>query len=165
MICAAGALYAWLSLNAPLVALSLALIAVTTGWVTPRQLRQRRPVAVPLLVWGMYVGLLPFVASQYWVWELGESYPVKPVAALAQAHTPPGDKLLTSDTIRRPSLEFYSDRPVVPAAEQRLRRQWQRGSYLLLDEAALQRPWVDQGQVLGRAAGWAIVAPPTKSAN
>ncbi|MEO0408937.1 MAG: glycosyltransferase family 39 protein, partial [Cyanobacteria bacterium P01_A01_bin.135] len=123
------------------------------------QLGQRRPLFAPVLLWGLYVSLLLFVASHQWLWELAEDYPVKPVAALVNRHVPPAAKLLTSHPHRRPSLEFYSDRPVIPAGNQRLRQQWQRGAYLLLDEMALERPWVDKSLVLQQAEGWAVVAP------
>ncbi|MGF1537121.1 MAG: ArnT family glycosyltransferase [Elainellaceae cyanobacterium] len=159
MLAWAGCTYFFLAGAAsPILVLSLSSIGLTLSAAIWR-LGQRDPMAVPVLVWGMFVSLLLFVSSDQWVWELAEDYPVKPVAALVQSHTPPDAVVLTSHPNHRPSLDFYSDRRVVPADNRRLRRRWRQGTYLLLDEAALQRPWVRQEQVVGRAAGWAVLEP------
>ncbi|HEY9642162.1 MAG TPA: glycosyltransferase family 39 protein [Coleofasciculaceae cyanobacterium] len=111
---------------------------------------------LPVLIWGTYVALLLFVASSHWVWELAEAYPVKPVAALTQqvpAHSP----LYTSYPYHRPSLNFYSDRPILPADAKQLKRLWRREPqpYLLVDAptlAGLKSP-----DILGTAEGWTLV--------
>lgn len=153
-----GSIYFWVTGSSPLLAMSLLGIGLTLT-AAQWQLSQRRPLFAPVLLWGLYVSLLAFVVSDQWVWELAEDYPVKPVAALINAHVPPEAKLLTSHPHRRPSLEFYSDRPVRPAAGPRLRRQWPRGAYLLVDQSLLQRPWAPARGV-GQAADWVILAPP-----
>ena len=38
-----------------------------------------------ILFWGSYISLLLLMKSNYWVWELWEAYPVKPVAAMIAA--------------------------------------------------------------------------------
>lgn len=154
----AGCVYFIMAEDSMLVVFSLGAIGLTMSAALWR-LGQRDPLFVPVLIWGMYLALLLFVASESWVWELAEDYPVKPVAALVQ-QVPPGATVLTSHPNHRPSLDFYSDRSVIPAADQRRRRQWQRGAYLLLDEAAQQRSWVDRDLILGRAAGWTLLGPP-----
>ncbi|MGB3613328.1 MAG: glycosyltransferase family 39 protein [Elainellaceae cyanobacterium] len=161
MVSWAGCVYFAMAGDSLLLALSLGIIGLTMSAALWR-LGQRDSLFVPLLIWGMYLSLLPFVASPHWVWELAEDYPVKPVAALIQAYVPPEAKVLTSHPNHRPSLDFYSDRRVVPAGNPQLRRQWQRGAYLLLDEAARQRPWVNQSLVLDQVEGWSLLAPPPK---
>ena len=84
---------------------------VLTMTVTAILLAQQDSQFLPVLIWGTYVSLLLFVASGHWVWELAEAYPVKPVAALIQ-RVPLGEKVYTSYPYNRPSLNFYSDRPV-----------------------------------------------------
>ena len=88
-----------------------------------------------ILFWGMYVSLLLLVSSSHWLWELNDAYPVKPVAALIQRGTPPGEVVYTSFDYERPSLNFYSDRPVIPATNQELKQRWEQAPspYLLLD--------------------------------
>jgi len=54
----------------------------------------------------VYVSLL-LLTSRHWVWELAESYPVKPVAAMIQNGTPVGEKVYTSYPYGRPSLNFF----------------------------------------------------------
>ncbi len=97
--------------------------------------------------------------SPHWNWELAESYPVKPVAALIQQQTPPGEVIYTSEPGHRPSLIFYSDRPVIPQPLATLENLWQQNPqvYLLLDEAALQNLRLDNVRSLGRAEGWTLV--------
>ncbi|MGF1514895.1 MAG: ArnT family glycosyltransferase [Elainellaceae cyanobacterium] len=143
--------------GAPLLAFTLGSIGLTLSAALWR-LGQRDPLFAPVLVWGMYVSLLLFVASDQWVWELGEDYPVKPVAALVQSHTPPDAVVLTSHPHHRPSLDFYSDRRVVSANNQRLRRMGRQGGYLLLDEATQQRSWTKKSR-LGKAEGWILLGP------
>ncbi len=153
----AGCAYFFTSGGSPLLTLSLGSIGLTLSAALWR-LGQRDPMAVPVLVWGMLLSLLLFVSSDQWVWELAEDYPVKPVAALVQNQTPPNAAVFTSHPHHRPSLDFYSDRRVISADNQRLRRQWRRGAYLLLDEAALQ-PWASKARIAGKVNGWTLLKP------
>jgi 4-amino-4-deoxy-L-arabinose transferase-like glycosyltransferase len=112
-----------------------------------------------VLIWGTYVSLALLMASSHWVWELAEAYPVKPIASLVQQHTPIAQPVYTSNPDRRPSLDFYSDRPIIPADSRQLRRLWRRNSqpYLLLDDAAFKTLKLDSKQVLGTAEGWTLI--------
>ncbi|MBD2021260.1 glycosyltransferase family 39 protein [Leptolyngbya sp. FACHB-36] len=114
---------------------------------------------IAVLIWGTYVSLMMLVSSQYWVWELGEQYPVKPVAAIVRQHTPPGQTVWTSYKLNRPSLNFYSDRRVVPASIEDLRRHWQQDAapYLLVDRSALQALQLPSAQQLNQAEGWQLL--------
>jgi len=129
-----------------------------TMTVTAVLLAQQDAQFLPVLIWGTYVSLLLFVASSHWVWELAESYPVKPVAALMQ-QIPSGEKVYTSYPYNRPSLNFYSDRPILPADVKQLKRFWRREPqpYLLLDEAALSSLNLKFVKSLGEAEGWTVI--------
>lgn len=81
---------------------------------------QRSGQFIPILIWGMYLTLLGFMSSDNWVWELAEQPPVKPIAELVQKHTPAHQTIYTTYSLNRPSLEFYSDRRIIPTTAQAL---------------------------------------------
>ena len=66
------------------------------------------------LVGGIYIALLILLITPHAIWELAESYPVKPVAKLVKSNTPQAATIYTNYPLHRPSLNFYSDRLVVP---------------------------------------------------
>lgn len=112
-----------------------------------------------VLAWGMYVAIGLLIVSGHWLWELGEDYPVRPVAAIVAQQVPPGTPVYTSNPIRRPSLEFYAGHPVIPQADEELQRRWQQTPppYFLLDAATPQRLDLPELQSLGQAEGWSLV--------
>ena len=117
-----------------------------------------------ILFWGMYVSLLLFMTSPHWVWELAEAYPVKPVAATIQSDTPSGQVVYTSFPYARPSLNFYSDRQVIPADDLELKRHWTQDPhpYLLLKTEAIDQLSLKGVKRLGAASGWTLI---TRNAN
>lgn len=137
----------------------LSAVVCLTMLVVALLVLQHNPQFISVLLWGTYVALMMLMLSPHWNWELAESYPVKPVAALIQQQTPPGEVIYTSEPGHRPSLIFYSDRPVIPQPLATLESLWQQNSqvYLLLDEAALQNLRLDNVRSLGRAEGWTLV--------
>jgi 4-amino-4-deoxy-L-arabinose transferase-like glycosyltransferase len=78
-----------------------------------------------VLIWGTYLTLLVLVASDNWVWELAEDYPVKPIAEIVRTGTPAGQQVFTSHRLGRPSLNFYSQRQVIVADAPTLKQKWQ----------------------------------------
>lgn len=112
-----------------------------------------------ILFWGSYLSLLLFMNTNNWVWELNEAYPVKPVAAMINSSTPVGTKVYTNYEVNRPSLNFYSDRTVIPASSTELTTQWQQQPhpYFLLDAAALNQLQLPSLQQINQAAGWTLV--------
>jgi len=112
-----------------------------------------------VLGWGTYVALLLLMGSNHWNWELANSYPVKPVAAMIQQFAPENQTLYTSYNYNRPSLNFYSDRQIIPADAPRLRRVWRQEAqpYLLLDEATRQELKLGSAKVLDVAEGWQLM--------
>ena len=132
--------------------------------LTALLLAQHDSQFVPVLIWGTFVTLLLFVSSNHWVWELAEAYPVKPVAALIQK-LPASPKVYTSYPYNRPSLNFYSDRPVIPTDAKQLKRIWRREAqpYLLLDPAAIETLELRAAEPLGTAAGWTLIGKKPKA--
>jgi 4-amino-4-deoxy-L-arabinose transferase-like glycosyltransferase len=139
------------SLLATLLGLTLTLAAVTV------LLTMQDAQFVPVLIWGCYITLMLLMLSPHWVWELGEDYPVKPVAALIQRHVPIGTSVATSHPVYRPSLDFYSDRVVKPLPPDALQSYWQQTPqpYLLLPST--QSTQFVPHQALGTAQGWVLI--------
>ncbi|HEY9897257.1 MAG TPA: glycosyltransferase family 39 protein [Candidatus Sericytochromatia bacterium] len=158
--------------SAPQAGLPLILGAVALTLTVATVLIVRRDSQfILVLFWGMYVSLLLFVASPYWVWELDESYPVKPVATLVRENTPPNATVWTLYPYSRPSLNFYSDRRIVqssaspsqlPAA---LQDYWQKDPqpYLLVEQTALTQLALPSVQPVSSAADWVLLTRQPRS--
>ncbi len=112
-----------------------------------------------VLLWGTYLSLFLLMASRQWVWELNEAYPVKPVAQIVQNHVPSGQAILTSYPNSRPSLNFYSDRQVIPATPAGIEGYWQNTTqpYVLIDPQTLKLLQLDSVRVLDNAEDWLLV--------
>jgi 4-amino-4-deoxy-L-arabinose transferase-like glycosyltransferase len=118
----------------PFICGSLSITFGATAIVIAQQDKQ----FIPLLFWGLFVSIFLFVVSPHWIWELGASKPVQPIAELIQQHIPPQAKIYGSTVVARPSLIFYSDRHIIPQSIEQLQHHWQRDNlaYLLLDAKA-----------------------------
>lgn len=112
-----------------------------------------------VLIWGTYVTLLVFVASDNWVWELAEDYPVKPIAEIVRQGTPIGQEVFTSHRLPRPSLNFYSDRQVIVADGQTLQQKWQTlpKPYFLLEKPVLKHLGLKNAEVVKTVDDWVLV--------
>ncbi len=118
---------------------------------------------IVILFWGCYLSLTLFVTSRHWIWELAEAYPVKPVAALIQSNTPKNQKIYTSFPYHRPSLDFYSDRQVIPAPSRELKQYWQQETaYLLIETDTLKSLALKSVQPLGTREGWTLIKRQTR---
>ena len=112
-----------------------------------------------ILGWGTYVALLVFFASENWVWELAEDYPVKPVAEIVRLATPIGQEVFTSHRYPRPSLNFYSDRQVIVADAPTLKQKWQTlpKPYFLLEKPVLKHLALENAEVVKTVDDWVVV--------
>ena len=112
-----------------------------------------------VLIWGTYVTLLVFVASDNWVWELAEDYPVKPIAEIVRQGTPAGKEVFTSHKLPRPSLNFYSQRQVIVADSETLKQKWQSlpQPYFLLEKPVLKHLALENAEVVKTADDWVLV--------
>jgi 4-amino-4-deoxy-L-arabinose transferase-like glycosyltransferase len=141
-------------------------VALTMG-VTAMLLEERDPQFIPVLAWGCYVSLLLLMSSPYWNWELNEAYAVKPVAHLIQkADIPTEARIYTSFGYERPSLNFYSNRRVLPLPSDsdwlQQYRQTNSFPYLLLDSETFSQLHLSSPQLLGRIKDWVLVAKSLK---
>ena len=148
----------------------LAAISLSLTLVTILILR-RDSQFILVLLWGMYMSLVMLMASPYWLWELQESFPVKPVAALIQQGIPSGQLVAMSYPTSRPSLNFYSDRIVISATEfyaQRnmslsqtnaIARYWKEmpQPYVLVDQATFQKLSLPAVRKLGATDEWLLI--------
>ncbi|MBK1987079.1 glycosyltransferase family 39 protein [Sphaerospermopsis aphanizomenoides BCCUSP55] len=112
-----------------------------------------------ILVWGSYISLLLLMNSNYWMWEPGEAYPVKPVAAMIARTNPAVKEIYTSFPYRRSSLDFYSDRTIIPASVGDLQFYWQYNEqpYLLLNASALESLKLQSIKVVDQAHDWQLI--------
>ena len=112
-------------------------LCVTFG-ATAVAISQRDSQFIPLLFWGLFVSMFLLFVSPHWIWEMKAITSVKPIAEFIRQHTPPKATIYSSMSNARPSLNFYSDRQVIPQSIEELEQHWQQNSavYLLLDSSA-----------------------------
>jgi 4-amino-4-deoxy-L-arabinose transferase-like glycosyltransferase len=139
-----------------LVFSTLALTLTVTAILVIRQDIQ----FIVVLIWGTYLTLLVLMMSNHWNWELQESFPAKPVGVMIQRATPKGQTIYTSYPYFRPSLNFYSQRTIVPASPDDLMKHWREDAYphLLLDMESLEKLPQKQMQWLGTTENWVLVS-------
>ena len=151
--------YGWLApaiekdLQLVFIVLGLGLtIAAVLAWRNSRYF-------IVALAGGLYFALLLFFHSDNWIWELAENYPVKPIAERISQYVPPKQIIYTSDTIRRPSLEFYSDRVILPKPKEKLQKLWQeeKSVYFLLDRKAIAHLDLKKVKILGDSVTWQLI--------
>jgi hypothetical protein len=112
-----------------------------------------------ILFWGMYISMLLFMTSPYWSGQLKEAFPVKDVAAILKRGTPENQLIYASFPSLRPSLDFYSDRQVIPASGSQLKHHWEQDQnpYLLLDTTTDKLLNLKSSHRVGRATGWVLI--------
>ena len=105
------------------LAAALGLMVMSCGSVMVLCLRQRRSEAMSVLVWGTYLSLLVLVNSPPSIWMMMSPSPA-PVKSVAQMITKrvPFNQLIYTDGKQRSSLDFYSDRLVIPATMTQLEK-------------------------------------------
>jgi 4-amino-4-deoxy-L-arabinose transferase-like glycosyltransferase len=143
-----------------IIGAALALTLATAGVLVGRRDCQ----FMPILLWGTYITLLLLMMSDHWLWELAETYPAKPVGLMIRQNTPRHQSVYASHhrVAARPSLNFYSDRPVFAVSAPQLQQHWQAAEppYLLVDAATLATLPTDRTRlvkVLGKAEGLLLI--------
>ncbi len=128
---------------------------------------QQRSRFLPALFIGLYLALLSLMVSDHWVWELGESFPVEPIAQLVRNHVPPTAPIYLQYPYHRPSLEFYSDRPIPPAPLETLQTLWQQPTpiYILTNDLAPYTALSGPILPLGTANTWHLISNQTAKAE
>ncbi|MDX2212176.1 MAG: glycosyltransferase family 39 protein [Oculatellaceae cyanobacterium bins.114] len=166
LVMTAGAVY-FAGFSSPLepdLAVIFALLALTLTVTTVLVARQD-PQFIPVLIWGTYLALVLLMASNNWLWELNEAYPVKPVAQFIQKNTPPNQVIYTSFAYQRPSLDFYSDRRVIPATDNQLKKWWKdwrqiNQPYALISSEKVRSLELEPQQIVGTFEDWVLVTRP-----
>ena len=110
------------------------------GWWLRSTDPQRRRIGVISLSCGNVAALALLFHSPMWLWELNETWPVQPVAALARAN--PGEGISLKGYDERPSLNWY--------AEQRIPRFKEGPGRHLSDKAQ------ENCNIKGRAGRWTL---------
>ena len=118
-----------------------------------------------ILIWGSYISLLLLMKSNYWIWELNIAYPVKPVAAMITKINPAVKEIYTSFPYHRPSLDFYSDRTIIPASIGELQYYWQYDSqpYFLLNTSTLKNLQFKSVKVIDQVEDWQLITKENNS--
>lgn len=116
-----GLLYFVLADPQPSLIVMSVVVALTMGtsaWVA----QKNNPKFIIILLVGMYLILGLLMTSKSWIWELNEAFSVKPVAALIRERTNTNAVIYISFGYRRPSLDFYSERQVIPSDTNTLKK-------------------------------------------
>ncbi|MGI0481824.1 ArnT family glycosyltransferase [Geminocystis sp. CENA526] len=117
--------------------LTLLALLGTTFFLTTILIVKKDLQFIGVLFWGMYVSLMVFFSSNYWLWELNEAYPVKPIAEIVKQEIPPQESVYISFDYDRPSMNFYSERRVIPVNLEKMEELMKYPSYLLIDQKNL----------------------------
>ena len=117
--------------------------------------RQSSKYFIVVLAVGLYSALLSLFITPHAIWELAESYPVKPVAQLVKNNTPTGAIVYTNYPLNRPSLNFYSGRLVIPWESQNPTSldTINKPLYLLQNE---ELPLIKEGLTIARMQKWQL---------
>lgn len=106
---------------------------------------------------GLYLSLSIFFRSDLWIWELNESFPVKPVATLIKENTPANTVIYTSYAYSRTSLDFYSDRQVIAQNLEELKKSAAISFYFLLDPLTLEKLNLNKYKILGNTQDFILI--------
>ncbi len=155
--------YSWNNSNPIELQLIFIVVAITMG-LAAVLVHKGDKQFLQVLIWGSYLSLLLLMQSNHWVWELQERYPVKPVGEIVKQGTPPGTKIYTSNREHRPSLNFYSDRSIIPGNNIQLQDYWQQNQqpYLLLTQDALNQMQLGAVKQINESEGWILVTKERK---
>lgn len=154
-----GCIYFVIADPQPVLIVMSVILSIGMG-VAAWLIKRRDARFIPVLFSAMYLVLLLLMSSQSWIWELNETFPVKPVATMIRSHVTPGTKIYTSFAYGRPSLDFYCDCQVIPADNTVLQQKLSDNAYLLLDNATLESMNVSDSQVLGKSEDFTLISPP-----
>ncbi|RZM79218.1 glycosyltransferase family 39 protein [Leptolyngbya iicbica LK] len=133
-------------------------VMLTTGLAAYWAVRQQTRF-IPILMAGLYASFLALMLSDHWLWELGEAFPVLPVANLINGQVPRDASIYMADFYNRPSLDFYCDRRVVAQPSAALLERWPQETpmYVLTQNLGPYQSGAAKTTTLGMAADWHLV--------
>ncbi|TVQ53988.1 MAG: glycosyltransferase family 39 protein [Spirulina sp. DLM2.Bin59] len=152
-----GAYLLWSDPQLPLIG-GAAIACVTFALCTRALSRpnRERNFLITLTI-GLYLGLTSFFLSPAWVWEVNESFPVRAIGAMVRENLPPNVPVYLDYPHSRPSLDFYGDRPFIPADFATLQTQ-QQNHFILINEPT-REAWGESLKILASADGYHLIAP------
>jgi 4-amino-4-deoxy-L-arabinose transferase-like glycosyltransferase len=165
VVASAGSIYfSWRTLDKVELQIIFAAVALTMTLAAILAERGDRQF-LKVLIWGSYISLLLLMKSHYWVWELNTAYPVKPVAAMITKINPAIKEIYTSFPYHRASLDFYSDRTIIPASIGELQYYWQYDSqpYFLLNISTLENLQFNSIKVIDQVEDWQLITKENNS--
>ena len=83
---------------------------VVGGWLLTRSLRGQRFLGSVAVLLGSFVALVLFMGSSFWLWELNETWPVRPVAQMISEAK--ASVVFIDGNHERPSLNWYAGQHV-----------------------------------------------------
>jgi hypothetical protein len=112
-----------------------------------------------VLIWGSYISLFLLMTSNYWIWELYTAYPVKPLAAMITKIKQDDTKIYISFPYHRSSLDFYSDRNIIPVSNGELQHYWhfENKAYFLVNTSSLKNLQLTSIQVVDQIDNWQLI--------
>ncbi|MEB3353378.1 MAG: hypothetical protein VKM34_03980, partial [Cyanobacteriota bacterium] len=116
------------------VALPAGLALLLGGALLLAWQEQRRKLGGALMVLLLWLALLDLFASPVWLWELQESWAVRPVAAWLPAASAADPAPLLLQAAERPSLNWYLGRELVTGREAKSRLREATAPLLVLSE-------------------------------
>jgi 4-amino-4-deoxy-L-arabinose transferase-like glycosyltransferase len=128
--------------------------------MTASLLAQRQRDFVPILFWGLFLCLVLWVKTPLWLWHPQGNFPVKAIGQLIQKQVPPTQTLYATLPQENTSLNFYSDRRVLPINLKNLQDYWQKTEqpYILVAPHTLDQILLPQTKILGQeVASWQII--------
>lgn len=140
----------------PAITAASAIIAVGLGsaFVLARRRDSRFCGAIAA---SAFAALLLLVLSDRWVWELGEDFPVTPVARLVRDNLPADSAVRLVHRHGRPSLNYYSGRKIDAATLKDLKESDPDGDTFWLVGLEAVEGLVPPATVVAKADGWALV--------
>ena len=156
--------YAFFNQSRDIGLLSIASLLAATFTISTILIARHSVYFIFFLAIGLYIALLTFFNTPHAIWELAEAYPVKPVAKLIRENTPTKKAVYTTYPHYRPSLDFYSERSVIPISETRLREKLSNSDrvYLLVSR---DTPQIPNSKVIDEIAAWRVVLIKTNQIN
>jgi 4-amino-4-deoxy-L-arabinose transferase-like glycosyltransferase len=160
VIATAGVFYAspWGGEPSLALAITFLIVVIATGLGAVFTWHQQTRF-IPTLMMGVYLALGGLMTSDHWVWELGESFPVLPIAELVNSYVPDGGEVYMDYSYNRPSLDFYSDRRISAQPAEQLLQVWQSSDpvYLLVKNPEPFRAISNQSEALGQTDDWYLI--------
>lgn len=155
-----GFFYFWLAQPYNQNLLTVLGLLLITFSATAILLNKKDSQFIPVLFWGMYVSLMVFFSSNYWLWELNEAYAVKPIAAVVKEEVKPKETVYISFDYERPSMNFYSERRVISANLEEMQNLIKFPSSLLVNTETLS-----QLNLIAKADNYCYVSSEKQTSN